>query len=139
MNRATPLLRDFVERLIAHETQRTTPAGTENPVAFRLCEELHPHLATLMGRVGFYALFSRALALAAAEAPELCAVQVQPDGSLVQDGPAAGLTAGSVALLTRLLGLLEAFIGQKLTLRLLREVWPNVPLSALHFTTDNHK
>jgi len=40
---------------------------------------------------------------------------------------------GRIVLLTQLLGLLVAFIGENLTLRLVREVWPNVPLDNLDF------
>jgi circadian clock protein KaiC len=38
---------------------------------------------------------------------------------------------GGVALLAQLLGLLVAFIGENLTLRLVREVWPKAPLNDL--------
>ena len=43
------------------------------------------------------------------------------------------LSEGEVVLLAQLLGLLVAFIGEKLTLRLVREVWPQVPLDDLDF------
>ena len=36
-------------------------------------------------------------------------------------------------LLTQLLGLLTAFIGQNLTLSIVREVWPNAKLDDLDF------
>jgi hypothetical protein len=38
-----------------------------------------------------------------------------------------------VVLLAQLLGLLNAFIGEVLTLRLLRDVWPKIPLDNLEF------
>ena len=40
---------------------------------------------------------------------------------------------GGVALLAQLLGLLVAFIGESLTLRLVHDIWPAVPLSDLDF------
>ena len=40
---------------------------------------------------------------------------------------------GRVVLLAQLLGLLVAFIGANLTLRLVREIWPKVPLNDLNF------
>jgi hypothetical protein len=40
---------------------------------------------------------------------------------------------GRVVLLAQLLGLLVAFIGEDLTLRLVREVWPKLPLNNLDF------
>jgi hypothetical protein len=41
-----------------------------------------------------------------------------------------------VVLLAQLLGLLVAFIGENLTLRLMREVWPKVPLNELDFASE---
>ena len=43
------------------------------------------------------------------------------------------LFEGGVVLLAQLLGLLVAFIGESLTLRLVREVWPQLPLDDLDF------
>ena len=95
------------------------------------------HLATLLGDLGFRALLSRALALANADVPWLRAVHVNAEGSF------EGLDAldtqvepdeifeGCVVLLAQLLGLLVAFIGEDLTLRLVREVWPKLPLGNL--------
>ena len=40
---------------------------------------------------------------------------------------------GRVVLLAQLLGLMVAFIGENLTLRLVREVWPKAPLDDLDF------
>ena len=43
------------------------------------------------------------------------------------------LFEGGVVLVAQLLGLLAAFIGEDLTLRFVREVWPDVPLNNLDF------
>jgi hypothetical protein len=98
-----------------------------------------------MGNVGFRALLSRALALAHPEAAWLRAVQVKADGSLagldivdVQAGP-AGLANGNAVLVAQLLGLLEAFIGENLTLHLVREVWPKLSLNNLDFGKGDKK
>jgi hypothetical protein len=48
------------------------------------------------------------------------------------------LTASGVVLVAQLLGLLVAFIGDNLTLRLVRDVWPTVSLEDLHFTQGDH-
>ena len=42
---------------------------------------------------------------------------------------------GCVVLLAQLLGLLVAFIGENLTLRLVREVWPKLSLNDLDLGT----
>ena len=74
-------MRVFAERLIAHETTRNPPAK-KTPPAFVVCEELRPHLATLMGAAGFRSLLSRALALTNAQGDWLGGVNVKADGSL---------------------------------------------------------
>ncbi len=93
-----------------------------------------------MGSVGFRALVSRALALANAEVPWLRVVQVKADGSLqglseseAQVDPKE-LFEGGVVLLAHLLDLLVAFIGENLTLGLMREVWPKISPNDLDFS-----
>jgi hypothetical protein len=129
-------MRDFAERLIAYETRGNESSKT-NPVAFLVGEKLRLHLTALMGNVGFHALLSRALALANAEVPCLHPMHVRADGSLggldelgAQVGPEK-IVEGNVVLLAQLLGLLVAFIGGSLTLRLVREMWPTIPLNYL--------
>jgi hypothetical protein len=143
MSRATPLMRGLAERLVALEAKRTRGQRIQTPVAFEVCEKLRPYLGTLMGKAGFCALLSRALALAEAEAPALRAVRVRADGSLggceEPEPPAEEqkVADGSVVLLAQLLGLLEAFIGRNLTLRILRDVWPKLTLNESHFSKDD--
>jgi hypothetical protein len=132
-------MRDFAERLIAYEARGNKSSETNTPAAFLVGEKLRPHLATLMGNVGFRALLSRALALANAEVPWLRAVRVKADGSFegldelgAQVDPDE-IFEGRVVLLAQLLGLLVAFIGEDLTLRLVREVWPKLSLNDFNF------
>jgi hypothetical protein len=139
MSRATPKLRDFAERLIAYETRGSKSSETKAPAAFLVSERLRPHLARLMGKVGFRELLSRALVLANAEVPWLRAVRVKADGSFegldelgAQVGPDE-IFEGRVVLLAQLLGLLVTFIGEELTLRLVREVWPKLSLNNFDF------
>ena len=145
MSRATPRMRDFAERLIAYESRGHKTSGNKTLAAFSACEKLRPHLATLLGSTGFHALLSRALALAVVEALRLCAVQVKADGSLAgADAPETPLDSnelpeGGVVLLAQLLGLLVAFIGENLTLRLLRDVWPKLTVSELYFSNRDPK
>ena len=134
-------MRDFAERLIAYETKSNKSSKTKTATAFLVGEKLGPHLATFMGKVGFSALLSRALVLAHAEVPWLRAVHVKADGSLegldglgAQVNPAE-IFEGRVVLLAQLLGLLVAFIGENLTLRLVREVWPKLSLNDVDLGT----
>jgi hypothetical protein len=136
-------MRDFARRLIAHEALENKSSGTETPAGFPVCEKLRLHLATFMGKTGFHTLLSRSLALSAAEVPWLGAVRAQADDSFegleelhAQLNPEE-FSEGEVVLLAQLLGLLVAFIGEKLTVRLVREVWPRVPLDDLDFDKGN--
>jgi hypothetical protein len=114
-------------QLLAHEAGAGKPSDVNIPAAIRVCEKLRRPLSTLAGATGFHALLGRALTLAKAQDPRLGAVRVQPDGSLDglselrnnEDGQAG------VALIAQLLGLLDAFIGPDLALRLVADVWPD--------------
>jgi hypothetical protein len=89
-------------------------------------------LSKLAGSTGFHALLGRALKLAKAQDPHLGAVRLDPDGSL------QGLTElgnpnkeqAGVAVIAQLLGLLDTFIGPDLALRLVADVWPDLPAFA---------
>ncbi len=137
MSRATPKMRDFAERLIAYETRGNKSSETKPAAIFLVCEKLRPNLANLMGNAGFRALLSRSLALANAEVPWLRAVHVKSDGSLEGLNELEAQVApdeffeGKVVLLAQMLGLLEAFIGENLTLRLVSEVWPKLSFDDL--------
>jgi len=139
MSRATPKTRYLAERLIAYEMSGNKSSETKTSAAFFVVEKLRPQLVALLGNVGFSALLSRALALANAEVPWLRAVHVKSDGSL--EGLAElesqvdleEIVEGSVVLFAQLLGLLVAFIGEDLTLRLVREVWPKLSVNNLDF------
>jgi hypothetical protein len=127
-------MRDFAKHIMACEAMGNKTSGSKAPADVRVCEKLRPHLATLMGNAGFRALLSRSLALASAEVPSLRAVQVNSDGCLEGlnqseaqvDREETG--ESGVVLLAQLVGLLIEFIGEGLTLRLLRDVWPKLSL-----------
>jgi hypothetical protein len=132
-------MRDFAKRLMAYEMRGHQSSGQKIPAPFHAGEKLRPQLAILMGNGGFQALLSRSLALARAEVPWLRAVHVKSDGSWEGlDEPKLGtqvdpdeIFEGRVVLLAQLLGLLVAFIGENLTLRLVQEAWPKMSLKNL--------
>jgi hypothetical protein len=139
MSRATPQMRNFAKRLMAREALGNKSSERTTPAAFHVCEKLRPHLITLMGNGGFRGLLSRSLVLAHEEVRWLRAVHVKADGDLegveelhVQLAPEEFFEGGTV-LLAQLLGLLVAFIGEALTVRLVREVWPELTLNDLNF------
>ena len=128
MSTVTPAIRDFARRLIALEAARDEPPAA-GPV--RVCEGLRRPLAKLAGDAGFRSLLSRAVAVARAEDPALAAVRVGADGTVEGlDDPAADPDAGAVddpgvAVVAHLVGLLVTFIGEPLTLQLVRDAWPD--------------
>lgn len=132
-------MRNFAEQLIAYETRGNKSFAAKHSAAYSVCEKLRPHLAILMGNTGVRSLLSRALAVTREEVDSLRAVQVKADGSLevldeleVEADPEE-LAKGSVVLVAQLLALLVAFIGENLTLQLVREVWPRLGLNDLGF------
>ena len=145
MSRATPQMRNFAKRLIADEARGNKPAAAKNATDFDPGEKLRPSLTTLMGNGGYHALLSHALALAQAEVSWLRAVHVKADGSLEGVGEhhpqldPDELFESRVVLLAQLLGLLVAFIGRNITLRLVREVWPKASLDDLDFGNGETK
>jgi len=130
-------MRFLARCLLAEEVAKSKASKPQMLVLVSVCEKLRPHLVNLMGNTGFHALVSRALAPAAEEVPALRALQFNEHGVL--QGPHESkipiepdLNAeGSIVFLAQLLSLLVTFIGEDLTLQLLREIWPKLLLSKL--------
>lgn len=134
---ATPKVKEFARQLLAYEAAAGKSAGANPSAAFRVCEKLRHLLGTLTGTAGFRSLLSRALALSNEDVRWLKAVHVKADGSLEGLGDLEGKVSkgdfakGEVSLIACLLGLLVTFIGEDLTLRLVRDVWPEAPFGGL--------
>ena len=132
MDLATPPLRDLAARLLTLEARKGN--AYTGPAVGRVCEKLGSVISMLAGAAGFHSLLSRALALARTGVPSLSRVTVLPDGKLEGLGSVgAGATKdeadlGGVILVAHLLGLLILFIGEPLTLQLLKQAWPNAVL-----------
>jgi hypothetical protein len=123
--------RDLVQLLLNDEAVADETSAPTESAAFRVYEKLRHRLCALAGVAGFHSLASRALTLAKAEFPCLSAMQIAEDGSLEvlseaeSQGDKRQAGESGVILLAQLLGLLHAFIGEALTLRLLQDAWPN--------------
>jgi hypothetical protein len=134
INQATPAIRDLARLLLTLETNQDESAEREAHATLSTVAKLRWHLTKLVGLAGFQALLARALALARPEADWLEPVRVTADAVLegfheaAQCQSAETVAEGSTALLAQLLGLLVTFIGQALTLRLVREVWPEAAM-----------
>jgi hypothetical protein len=127
-------MRAFATRLVAHATQDDESSEVKARTALRLCEQMRPHLVTLMGNDGFTALLARALTLAAPQASWLHSVHLDTgDGCLhgFDDFETRldteAITEAVGILVAHLLSLLVAFVGEKLTLRIVRQAWPQLP------------
>ena len=125
--------RDLARRLLAVEEASGSASESHVHEAARVCEKLRVSLTRFAGSDGFTSLMRRALALARADVPSLQTVQLKPDGSLEGHEVLAVETTNSgpeaaVALIAHLLGLLVTFIGEPLTLRLVRDGWPDASL-----------
>jgi len=129
---AVPKMRDLAHRLLTYEAGAGKTSGPIESPALRVYEKLRQSLGEFVGVAGFQSLASRALTLARPEAPSLSTVRVAADGSIQGlgeietqfeiDNDQAG--EGGIILIARLLGLLRIFLGEALTLSLLRNAWP---------------
>lgn len=132
-------MRNLAGLLTAQEEAQHDPSsGIPCQVAFVICEKLRPQLAMLMGRGGYHALISRALALSGRDVDWLRKVSLTEASVLriaaeeINALDTRDVAIGSQALVSELLGLLAAFIGDSLTLRLVREVWPTLSFEELN-------
>jgi hypothetical protein len=123
-------VRNLARQLLAHEADQSRDPGDIAGAEERACAKLRFHLVRLVGLEGFLALLSRAHVLASAEVSWLSGVKVESDGSPkgLREAASAqgsvGATEGYVVLLAHILSLLVLFIGETLTLRLVRDIWP---------------
>ena len=133
----TLAIRDLARRLIALETSRDARAAVSGSDAARVCEKLRMPLAKLAGTAGYHSLISRAIAIAKASAPALGPMEVRLDGSLEGfDKIGENDADAGVAVLVHLLELLVTFIGEPVTLSLVRDAWPDSNLEKTNSTAE---
>ena len=148
MNRASPKLRDFAERLILIDVRDSKSPAPKARAVFAALDRLRPSLLQIVGDLGFRAALARALASAATDVAWLRAVRVKPDGSLNGVDGIDGVNGldeleakvdpkkiaeGRVALLAEFFGLLVELIGERLVLQLVHTAMPNVSKDDLYF------
>ena len=127
-------MRDLARRLLAASQTAADPHVHEAVVVI---EKLRITLTKFAGAEGFASLLRRALLLAAADVPALQNVQIGADGRLegfeqivADKGTGAAGDEAAVAITAHLLDLLATFIGEPLTLTLVRAAWPDISLPA---------
>jgi hypothetical protein len=122
-------------RLLALEPPHPGFANVEMDHALQAFAKIRAPLVKLAGTAGFTTLLARAVALASKRDPSLMHLRVENDGSLTGldqlpralNGNALKHHGGAI-ILTELLGLLISFVGESLTLTLVREAWPDAEL-----------
>jgi hypothetical protein len=121
--------------MLLHGTDRASNGHNSNVSGFLVCAQLGASLTTLTGAAGFCSLLTRALVLAQADVPWLLRITVQPNGTLIRlDGTVEGIdhaeqVRGEISLVTHLLELLYLFIGETLTLQLVKQACPSLQLA----------
>jgi|SRR5580658_10237033 hypothetical protein len=129
--------RDLARCLLNYEAVSAKSSESMESATIRVFEKLRQSLSAFAGAAAFESLALRALTQAKSEAPGLWAVQVAENGSLQGlgegepqvdiDKDLAGESPageGGIILIARLLSLLHIFLGEVLTLSLLRGTWP---------------
>ena len=129
----SPKTRDLARWLLNYEAVSAKSSESMESVTLSVYEKLRQSLSAFAGEAAFESLAFRALTQAKSEAPGLWAVQVAEDGSLQGLGEFESqvdidmdLTGeGGIVLIARFLVLLRIFLGEALTLSLLRSAWPS--------------
>ena len=134
-------MRDLARRLLAASRIVSDPQVHE---AVLVSDKLRISLTRFAGVDGFVSLQRRALVLARAEMPSLQSITIGTDGRLegfekLATGTGAAAAAAAAAITAHLLGLLVTFIGEPLTLALVREAWPDISLDESHSTTETDR
>ncbi len=130
MNASSSSLQNLARRLLILEAASSGGVDAQAHEAVRVCRKLGISLTRFAGPEGFASLMRRSLALARADIPSLEAVTLDPHGSLegletLESDRRNGGPEAVVGIIAHLLGLLVTFIGEPLTLRLVREAWPD--------------
>jgi len=136
-----PEMLDLARRLFTYEAIAGETLEPVECITLRVYEKLRKSLVIFAGVTSFQSLALRALALAKSEDPGLGAVRITSEGYLLglgefepqidrdneQDGENQH-GEGGVILIAKLLSLLHIFLGESLTLSLLRNAWPGTAL-----------
>jgi hypothetical protein len=131
----TPAQRDLALWLLEAEMGDAREPEALLDAAERVCQKLCRRLTRLITVIGYQALLARALHLAKGEFPLLDEVRAGATDDACFDGLRAKtkgvdpvmLRAALTTVLASVIGLLTTFIGEDLTLRLVRDVWPDAP------------
>ena len=119
--------------MLAREAGEGAEAPAVASAAYRLFEHFAQQLTPLVGDAGVAAIYARSLHLAERQVPGLVAVQASDsdDGPfmrarrLLEQQDLVVATDAAVVLIDTICELLASFIGESLTIKLLRAAWPH--------------
>ena len=118
------------KRLLAHEGNSGSSSAECAAAAWRLYEKLNARLAPLLGSAGVQALFVRSAKLAQAEVGSLAEVATPEGmnklGAVLQALDPAEATEVAATLFGTFFELMTTFIGERLTVLVLRSAWPAI-------------
>ncbi len=132
-----PRTRELARRLLAYETVQASTAKADAEAVRRVCDKIRRPLTTLAGAAGFRSLLSRSLTLANQQSPVFIGWEVGPDGSL--QGLSGETEESGAVIITQLIGLMITFIGESVTLRLLHDVWLDLPDAEVKLERDESR
>ena len=132
MSSVSPATRRLAHHVLMREAGSQATSAMLTAATERICQRLRQRLTSLIGLLGFAALYTRALHLAKQEYPSLHVVEFR-DGTEVRliglqqfaadvRDPAQAQEA-LAAILAQFIGLLIAFIGEDLSWRFIDEAW----------------
>ncbi|MCO6430791.1 MAG: hypothetical protein J5J00_08010 [Deltaproteobacteria bacterium] len=125
----TTAIRNVAKELLEKERPKAKAGRSEEP-PWATFEKLRLYLTQFIGEAGFNALLSRALARGRSSCSALQEFKITDQGLLEGNEhiSSAQVIEAQEVLLGELLALLVLFVGEELTLRLLRDLWPSLPI-----------
>ena len=133
-NRLAPAQLDRARRLLAREAAAATAEASPLTAASRVYDKLHARLTLLLGDAGVQALFVRSAKLAEGDLARFAALSVLEGSQKLRErlqarDPALDSESAEI-LFGHFLSVISTFIGERLTIQLLRNEWPLIDETA---------
>jgi len=130
MSRTSTTQLEKAKRVLASEGAPWSSSEECAAAAWRVYEKLNARLSPLLGLAGVQALMVRSVKLAQAEFPSLAEVATAEGltrlGSCLQALDPSIAAEAAAALFGTFLELMTTFIGERLTVLVLRSAWPAI-------------
>jgi len=133
VNPPAPMVVSLSRTILEHEIGKRE-APDEIAAAIERCfQRLYAELVNLVGHAGYQALLARAVHLTRPEGGPLevaiadGTVNVKDLAERVKRDGGPRVIDDTTTLLANLIGLLTTFLGEELTMRLVRRIWTEVP------------